>query len=103
MCIAAAIDDTWSMQLYIEAGIPVTLGDYDGRTPLHIAACNQSASMCRLLLAAGADRNAVDVFGNTPDLSWLLHPTTTTDSHSHLDTPSPHVDRHVSSLSLIRT
>jgi len=40
MCIAAALDDTFKMQLYIEAGIPVTLGDYDGRTPLHLAACN---------------------------------------------------------------
>jgi ankyrin repeat protein len=100
MCIAAAIDDTKKIQLYIEAGIPVTLGDYDGRTPLHIAACNQSTTMCSLLLAAGADRNAVDAFGNTPDLAWL---NSSAGNHTELDAVSPHIDRHVSSLSLIRT
>lgn len=71
MCIAASLDDTFKMQLYIEAGIPVTLGDYDGRTPLHLAAANHSETMCRLLLGNGANREAVDAFGNTPDLSWL--------------------------------
>ncbi len=71
MCILAALDDTNKMTLYIEAGIPVSYGDYDGRTPLHIAASNQSETMCRLLIGAGADREAIDAFGNTPDLSWF--------------------------------
>jgi ankyrin repeat protein len=71
MCIAASMDDTHKMQLYIEAGIPITYGDYDGRTPLHVAASNRSEIMCLLLLAAGAVREAVDAFGNKPDLTWL--------------------------------
>jgi ankyrin repeat protein len=71
MCIAASSNDTHKMQLYIEAGIPVTYGDYDGRTPLHVASSNHSEEMCRLLLGAGADRNAIDAFGNSPDLTWM--------------------------------
>lgn len=74
MCIVAALNDTMKMQLYIEAGIPVIYSDYDGRTPLHVAASNHFEEMCRLLLAAGADRNAYDAFGNVPDLDWLSNP-----------------------------
>jgi len=71
MCIAAALDDTHKMQLYIEAGIPVTYCDYDGRTPLNLGSSNRSEELCRLLLGEGAHRDAVDGFGNISDLSWM--------------------------------
>ncbi len=46
LCTLAALNDIDKMRLYIAAGIPVTLSDYDGRTPLHIAAAKRHAEMC---------------------------------------------------------
>lgn len=44
----------------------MTLSDYDGRTPLHVAAALGLDPLCRLLLSGGADPQAKDNFGNTP-------------------------------------
>ena len=43
-----------------------------GQTPLHLAASAGYASLVELLLAKGADVNAVDTFGRTP-LSYAVH------------------------------
>ena len=64
--MAAAQNEIKLIQLYIEAGIPMTLSDYDGRTPLHVAAALGLDPLCRLLLSGGADPHAKDHFGNTP-------------------------------------
>ena len=45
---------------------PPNVGDYDKRTPLHVAACEGHLDMCQLLLEYGADPNAKDIYGNTP-------------------------------------
>ena len=37
-----------------------------GRTPLHTAVMRRSEGVCQLLLSAGADAGAVDVFGVSP-------------------------------------
>lgn len=103
MCIAASLEDMHKMQLYIEAGIPVTLADYDGRTPLHVAASNQFESMCKILLAAGADPLAVDAFGNVPDLSWLdATPKAPKNNKQNLLINMPTIENHLS-LSLTRS
>jgi ankyrin repeat protein len=96
MCIAASMDDTHKMQLYIEAGIPVTYGDYDGRTPLHVAASKRSEIMCLLLLAAGALKEAVDTFGNTPDLTWLATDSRRSNKASSLLLDLPLIERQFS-------
>ena len=44
----------------------MSVGDYDGRTPLHLAAaCNQLA-VAQYLIEQGADIDAVDRFGGRP-------------------------------------
>ena len=49
------------------------LCDYDGRTPLHLAACEGAFATTEWLLAQGAHVDAVDRFGGTPLMDALLH------------------------------
>ena len=71
MCNTVSMNDIQKMKLYIAAGIPVCYADYDGRTPLHISSCNFYLEMTQLLIEAGADKQAVDNFGNKAELAWL--------------------------------
>jgi lysophospholipase len=44
----------------------VNVADYDGRTPLHIAACEGHFKVVELLLKNGANLHLRDRFGNSP-------------------------------------
>ena len=46
--------------------------DYDGRTPLHLAAAEGSVAATEWLLQQGVDPSAVDRFGRTPLMDALL-------------------------------
>jgi len=51
----------------LQNGVDVSLGDYDDRTPLHLAACNGNTAALEFLLKQETVLiNAVDRFGGTP-------------------------------------
>jgi ankyrin repeat protein len=52
--------------------------DYDGRTPLHLAASEGAIATTEWLLKQDVDVNAVDRFGRTPLMDALLA------EHSHI-------------------
>lgn len=67
-CIAVAHNDVQKLQLFIEAEMPISFCDYDGRTPLHIATSNGYAIIAKMLIDAGSNTLAKDNFGNLPEL-----------------------------------
>ena len=66
LCALAAAGDIEGLGLWIEAGADPSGADYDGRTPLHLAAAEGRGDALQLLLACGADPRRVDRFGSTP-------------------------------------
>ncbi|KAI5063429.1 hypothetical protein GOP47_0021976 [Adiantum capillus-veneris] len=50
----------------LETGVDPSEPDYDGRTPLHLAACEGHTECVSLLINKGADVNRKDNFGVTP-------------------------------------
>jgi len=58
--------ETKQIALWLAAGAEPNTGNYDGRTPLHIAASNGYLNLARFLLDNGADPSHKDRFGNTP-------------------------------------
>jgi len=69
MCIAVSQNDIQKIQLYISCGVPLSLQDYDGRTPLHIAGSFGYKTLFKTLVKAGADTSTKDNFSNVPKLS----------------------------------
>ncbi|KAJ7990726.1 hypothetical protein DPEC_G00289900 [Dallia pectoralis] len=65
-CAAAKIGDVEALDAVKEMGTNLSLGDYDGRTPLHIAACEGHLKVVQYLLGQGATVYAKDRYGNTP-------------------------------------
>uniref|UniRef100_A0A671UYF4 asparaginase n=1 Tax=Sparus aurata TaxID=8175 RepID=A0A671UYF4_SPAAU len=65
-CAAAKIGDVEALEALKEMGSNLCLGDYDGRTPLHIAACEGHLNMVQYLLINGASVYAKDRYGDTP-------------------------------------
>ncbi|KAL3049158.1 hypothetical protein OYC64_008603 [Pagothenia borchgrevinki] len=65
-CAAAKIGDIEALEALKEMGSNLFLGDYDGRTPLHIAACEGHLKLVKYLLSHGATVYAKDRYGDTP-------------------------------------
>lgn len=65
-CAAAKIGDLEAIVALKEMGSNLCLGDYDGRTPLHIAACEGHLNLVQYLLGNGATVYAKDRYGDTP-------------------------------------
>lgn len=72
----AQVANTTGLQNALQAGADVTATDDALRTPLHLVAMNGSLDALGIVLAAGAERCAVDSEGKTPlDLSIDRYPT----------------------------
>ncbi|XP_075874260.1 60 kDa lysophospholipase isoform X2 [Nelusetta ayraudi] len=65
-CAAAKIGDISTLEALKEMGSNLCLEDYDGRTPLHIAACEGHLNVVEYLLNHGATVYAKDRCGDTP-------------------------------------
>ncbi|CAI5487179.1 unnamed protein product [Closterium sp. Naga37s-1] len=68
---AASRGDIEHLKRLIKAGANAGKADYDGRTPLHLAAAGGYDEVVRFLLLEGADVNSLDNFGTTPLLEAL--------------------------------
>ena len=74
MCEYAATGMIEKIVVLLENGVDVGQGDYDGRTPLHLAACNgQTAVLEFLLNQKSVVVNALDRFGGTPYEDAIRH------------------------------
>lgn len=63
---AAYNGDLFQLKSLIRAGAYPKKADYDGRTPLHLAAARGYEDIALFLIQAGVDVNALDCFGNMP-------------------------------------
>ena len=60
MCSAASRGDVEAMERMVLGNANVDVGDYDGRTPLHLAAAAGQLEAVQFLLDHGADVAAAD-------------------------------------------
>uniref|UniRef100_A0A8C5ESE1 asparaginase n=1 Tax=Gouania willdenowi TaxID=441366 RepID=A0A8C5ESE1_GOUWI len=65
-CAAAKIGDVEALKALSEMGSNLSLGDYDGRTPLHVAACEGHLHAVEYLLGHGGSLHVKDRYGATP-------------------------------------
>ncbi|CAN8232817.1 unnamed protein product [Cochlearia groenlandica] len=63
---AASQGDIYQLKSLIRSGADPNITDYDGRSPLHLAACRGYEDITLLLIQEGIDINIKDKFGNTP-------------------------------------
>ena len=66
VCDAAGSGNMDQVRQMLKSGADPSRGDYDQRTPLHVAAANGHHKMVEFLLHKGANCNATDRWGNTP-------------------------------------
>ncbi|XP_062974189.1 60 kDa lysophospholipase-like [Elgaria multicarinata webbii] len=65
-CVAAKNGDLEALKALQNMGGNLSCGDYDGRTPLHVACCEGNLEVVRHLLESGATVYAKDRLGATP-------------------------------------
>lgn len=66
LCWAAAHGDLHAMKVLAAAGADLSTANYDGRTPLHLAATEGQAVVVKYLLAHGVPVDSMDRWGGTP-------------------------------------
>ncbi|KAI8473908.1 MAG: hypothetical protein J3K34DRAFT_391553 [Monoraphidium minutum] len=67
LCAAVFDGDVPLLRRLLRAGLPADAGDWDGRTPAHVAAAEGSlAALKALIQEGGADPRAADRWGHTP-------------------------------------
>lgn len=71
---AAQSGDLIRTKLYVQGGAKPELADYDGRTPLHLAAAGGHLEIMKFLqMQHGVNVHAVDRYGNTPLHDAMVH------------------------------
>lgn len=65
MIWAASKGDLTAIQRLVARGVNIDGADYDGRTPLHLAACEGHTHIVKYLINYGVNRNLKDRWGNT--------------------------------------
>ncbi|KAJ4840877.1 hypothetical protein Tsubulata_010371 [Turnera subulata] len=68
---AAYHGDLYQLKGFIRAGADPNRTDYDGRSPLHLAAARGYEHITEFLIQEGVDINVKDNFGNTPLLDAI--------------------------------
>jgi len=63
---AAKEGDSTTMHHLLDSGVSPKQADYDGRTPLHLAAAHGALAVLEILLTHGADPSVRDRWGNLP-------------------------------------
>jgi ankyrin repeat protein len=58
--------DLTEVRALVAGGVDPGTADYDGRTPLHLAAAEGQSEVVGYLLALGADPQSIDRWGGTP-------------------------------------
>ncbi len=66
LCDAASKGDVITLRQLIESNVNPRVGDYDGRTPLHLAAAEGHQKAAEYLIACKAEVNAEDRWGERP-------------------------------------
>ncbi|KAI2654541.1 60 kDa lysophospholipase [Labeo rohita] len=71
-CAAAKNGDIEALEAIRDMGTDLNKANYDGRTPLHIAACEGQVNVVEYLLGKGVSIYAKDRFGDTPLRNAIL-------------------------------
>jgi ankyrin repeat protein len=66
VCEAAAVGDLKTLMRLDSTGVDLNIGDYDGRTALHLAACEGNLAVVEYLVSRGVRINPTDRWNGTP-------------------------------------